>query len=136
VLETIIGLAVGGLLILFLLYTRVRRAIRQERLAHHDGWDEMMIKRLRSQGYHPFNEYRIDFFLGLPDLASCEAVRVQLEPEGFLLDVKSIAEQSDLPYSLHASKLMQLIVPDIQALSRRMSALAEQYHGRYDHWAA
>ncbi len=135
-LETIIGLAVGGLLILFLLYTRVRRAIRQERLAHHDSWDEMMIKRLRSEGYHPFNEYRIDFFLGLPDLASCEAVRAQLEPEGFAIDIKPIEEQSDLPYSLHASKLMQLIVPDIQALSRRMSALAAQYHGRYDHWAA
>ncbi len=135
-LETIIGLAVGGFLILLLLYTRVRRAIRQEGLAHHDSWDEMMIKRLRSEGYHPFNEYPIDFFLGLPDLASCEAVRGQLEPEGFAIDVKPIAEQSDLPYSLHASKRMQLIVPDIQAWSRRMGALAEQNHGRYDHWAA
>lgn len=135
-LETIIGLAVGGLFILWVLYVRVRRAIRQERLARHDSWDEMMIGRLRSEGYHPFNAYRVDFFLGLPDPSACEAVRGRLEPEGFEVDVRPIDNEPDLPYSLNASKSMQLIVPDIQAFSRRMSALAAEYHGRYDHWGA
>ncbi len=134
--EAFIGLAVGGVLILALLYVRLRRAFRQGNHAHRNSWDEMMVKRLRDGGYHPFNEYPVDFFLGLPDLAACEAVRGQLEPEGFRIDVKPIDDDSHLPYSLHASKAMRLIVPDIQALSARMSALAEQYHGRYDHWAA
>lgn len=135
-LEVLIGLGVGGLLILAVLYVRVRRAISQERHAGHDGWDEMMIGRLRAGGYHPFNEYRVDFFLGLPNEAACEGVRAQLEPEGFQIDVKPIENESELPFSLHASKMVQLLVPDIQATSRRMNALAEQYQGRYDHWAA
>lgn len=135
-LESIIGLAIGGVLILVLLYARVRRAIRAQSDAHRNSWDEMMISRLRDAGYYPFNEYRVDFFLGLPDEAACAAVSRALEPEGFEIDVKPIEQESDLPYSLHASKRMRLIVPDIQVLSRRMSALAEQYHGQYDHWAA
>ena len=134
-LEAIIGLALGGVLILVLLYVRVRRALRQG-LAQRNTWDEMMVARLRTQGYHPFNEYRVDFFLGLPDQAACDAVRAQLESDGFQVDVKPIEDESDLPYSLHAAKSMQLIVPDIQAVSERMGALAEQYRGRYDHWAA
>lgn len=134
--ETILALVIGGVLILALLYVRVRRAIGQYAHAHRNSWDEMMISRLRAEGYHPFNEYRIDFFLALPDEAACNAVRGQLEPEGFEVDVKPIDEQSDLPFSLHASKSMQLIVPDLQAHSRRMSDLAMQFGGRYDHWAA
>jgi hypothetical protein len=136
VLEAIIGLALGGVIILVLLYVRLRRAFRQERLARHDSWDEMMVGRLRTQGYHPFNAYRVDFFLGLPNPEACEAVRRQLEQEGFEVDVKHIQDETDLPYSLNASKSMQLLVPDIQAFSRRMSALAAEHHGRYDHWAA
>lgn len=134
--ETIIGLVIGGVLILALLYVRVRRAIGQYGNAQRNSWDEMMIGRLRSEGYHPFNEYRIDFFLALPDEAACAAVRGQLEPEGFEIDVKPIEEENDLSFSLHASKTMRLIVPDIQGYSQRMSELAEQFNGRYDHWAA
>ena len=135
-LETIIGLVIGGVLILALLYKRVRGAVRAGRSAHRDNWDEMMVNRLRADGYHPFNEYKVDFFLGLPDLPACEAVRAELEPQGFAVDVKQIEDERNLPYSLDASKSMRLIIPDIQACSQRMSALAEQYHGRYDHWAA
>ncbi len=135
-LESIIGLAVGAVLILGLLYVRLRRSLRGQSHAHRNSWDEMMVNRLRGEGYHPFNEYRVDFFLGLPDEAACEAVRGQLEGEGFQIDVKAIEDDSHLPYSLNASKMMRLIVPDMQAVSAHMSALAEQYHGRYDHWAA
>lgn len=134
-LEAIIGLAVGGLVILAVLYVRIRRGLRQG-MARRDSWDEMMVGRLRAEGYHPFNEYRVDFFLGLPDQAACDAARAELELEGFQIDVKPIEEESDLPFSLHAAKSMQLLVPDIQAVSQRMGTLAEKYHGRYDHWAA
>ena len=134
-LEAMIGLAIGGLVILAVLYVRIRRGLR-EGMARRNTWDEMMIGRLRAEGYHPFNEYRVDFFLGLPDQAACETARTELEPEGFQIDVKPIEDESALPFSLHAAKSMQLLVPDIQAVSQRMGALAEKYHGRYDHWAA
>ena len=133
--EIIAALALGGALVLAILYVRVRGALLQGR-RHHDDWDEMMIKRLRGQGYHPFNEYPVDYFLALRAEATCDRVRARLEAEGFSVDVKSIEGDSDLPYSLHASRTMRLIVPDIQALSQRMRALAEEFQGRYDGWAA
>ncbi len=47
-----------------------------------------------------------------------------------------MSEKTDLPYSLHASKSMRLIVPDMQALSTRLDALAAEFGGRYDGWTA
>jgi len=41
-----------------------------------------------------------------------------------------------LACSLHASKTMRLIVPDVQDISRRLTALATELRGRYDGWAA
>jgi hypothetical protein len=62
-------------------------------------------------------------------------VRARLEPE-FSVDVKPMQEEAEFPFSLHATKTMRLILPDMQALSARMSALAAEFHGRYDGWAA
>jgi regulator of RNase E activity RraB len=135
VIDVIAGLALAGAIVLAILYKRVRGALTQG-TRRHDDWDEMMIKRLRDQGYHPFNEYRVDYFLALRDTATCDQVRARLEPEGFAVDVKSIDGESELPFSLHASKTLRLIVPEIQTLSQRMRGLAEEFHGRYDGWAA
>ena len=99
------------------------------------GWDERIIERLRGRGYAPFTDYRVDFFLALPDEMACQAVRTRLEPE-FSVDVKDVEADSNLPFSLHASKTMRLILPDMKAISRRMTALAGEYQGRYDGWAA
>ena len=41
-----------------------------------------------------------------------------------------------LRYSLHARKSMQLTVPDMQSLSRRLTDTATALGGRYDGWAA
>ena len=90
---------------------------------------------MRSQGYAPFNDYRVDFFLALPDEAACQGARARLEPE-FSVDVKPISDQSEFAYSLHASKTMRLVVPDVQEISRRLTSLAAELHGRYDGWAA
>ncbi len=137
VIHAFIAVAVLGVLIVLIGYFRVRRALQQQRgLDQHEGWDEMMVKRLRADGYRPFNEYQVDFFLALKGEADCEAVRARLEPEGFAVDVKPMQDGSDLPFSLHASKAMKLLVPDIQAVSRHMNALAEEFQGRYDRWAA
>ncbi len=99
------------------------------------SWDQQIIERLRSRGYAPFTDYPVDFFLALPDEPACQAVRARLEPE-FKIDVRSMEGDAQLRFSLHATKTMRLILPEVQALSRRMTALAAEHHGRYDGWAA
>jgi len=118
-----------------LILIRVYVKLRAARSSRRESWDEQIVGRLRSQGYAPFNDYRVDFFLALPDDAACQAARVRLEPE-FSVDVKPLENDTELFFSLHATKTMRLIVPDIQAISRRLGALAAEYHGRYDGWAA
>jgi regulator of RNase E activity RraB len=120
---------------LALIVLRVFFKLRAAHGARRESWDARVIERLRSQGYAPFNEYRVDFFLALPDEAACQAARARLEPE-FSVDEKPLENDPDHGFSLHASKTMRLLVPDIQDISRRLTALAEEYQGRYDGWAA
>jgi hypothetical protein len=108
------------------------RAAQRQRAA---SWDQQIIERLRSRGYTPFTEYALDFFLALPDEPACQAVRSRLEPE-FKVDVRAVEGDSNLPFSLHATRTMRLILPDVQAIGRRMTALATEHRGRYDGWAA
>jgi hypothetical protein len=123
---------------------RLYMTVRKMRPAHSESWDEKMIERLRALGYAPFNEYPVAFFLALPDEASCGAVRQHLEPEGFSVDVKPMTTrlfgetetEGSLPLSLHATKNMRLLLADMIEHSHRFSALAHQYQGRYDGWAA
>jgi hypothetical protein len=112
---------------------RIYFKLRAARRSRAESWDEQMIGQLRSQGYAPFNDYRVDFFLSLPDEAACQQARTRLEPE-FSVDAKPMAEGGG--FSLHATKTMRLIVPDMQAMSRRLTALAAELGGRYDGWAA
>lgn len=128
----IVVFAAAAAVILARIYFKVRKIQR----AGTDGWDAKVIERLRSQGYAPFNDYRVDFFLALPDETACRSVRARLEPEGYSIDVKPIEDDPELLYSLHASKTMRLIVPDMQEISRRMTELAGEFHGRYDGWTA
>ena len=101
-----------------------------------ESWDEKVIAGLRSRGYAPFNAYPVDFFLALPDEAAAQSVRTRLESEGFGVDTKPMENDPELNISLHATKTMKLIVPDMQELGRRMTALAAEFRGRYDGWAA
>ena len=128
---TLLLLAAALALIAVRIYSKLRLA-RQSRA---ESWDEQVIGRLRSQGYAPFKDYRVDFFLALPDEAACQGARSRLEPE-FSVDVKPLENDPELAYSLHATKSMRLVVPDMQEISRRLTALATEFHGRYDGWAA
>jgi hypothetical protein len=123
-------LAALGLIVLRLFFK-----LRTARKSRAESWDEQIIGRLRSQGYAPFNDYRVDFFLALPHEAACQAARARLEPE-FSVDVKPLENDSELVCSLHATKTMRLVVPDMQDISRRLTALATELNGRYDGWAA
>jgi hypothetical protein len=118
---------------LALIVVRIFFKVRTVRASRAETWDEQMIGTLRSQGYAPFNDYPVDFFLALPDEAACNQARARLEPE-FTVDAKPMQEESG--FSLHAKKTMRLIVPEMQAISRRMTALAAELGGRYDGWAA
>jgi hypothetical protein len=119
-----------------IIVARVYFKVRGIQKSKQESWDERMIEQLRSKGYAPFNEYRVDFFLALPDETACQTVRSRLETDGFSVDTKPMAEKTDLPFSLHASKSMRLIVPDMQELTQRLTALAAEFGGRYDGWAA
>lgn len=101
-----------------------------------ESWDEKVIAGLRQRGYAPFNPYPVDFFLALPDEAAVEGVRSRLESDGFTVDVKPLENDPELHFSLHAKKTMRLIVPDMQELGRRLTAIATEFRGRYDGWAA
>jgi len=121
--------------VLALIALRIYLKLRTARTLRTESWDEQIIGRLRSQGYVPFNDYRVDFFLALPNEAACQGARARLEPE-FSVDVKPLENDPELTYSLHATKTMRLVVPDMQEISRRLTALATELHGRYDGWAA
>lgn len=118
---------------LALIVVRLYFKLRTVKGSRAETWDEQMIGTLRAQGYAPFNDYRVDFFLSLPDEAICTQARARLEPE-FSVDVQPMKEGTG--FSLHASKTMRLIVPEMQATSRRLTALATELGGRYDGWAA
>jgi len=126
---TVLVVALG--LIALRIYFKVRGSQR----SRAESWDEQIIAKLRSQGYAPFNDYRVDFFLALPDEAAAQGVRARLEPE-FQIDVRPLQNDRELACSLHASKTMRLIVPEMQEISRRLTALATEFGGRYDGWAA
>ena len=128
---TVLLLAAALALITLRIYFKLRLAQK----SRAESWDEQVIGRLRTQGYAPFNDYRVDFFLALPSEAACQGARARLEPE-FSVDVKPMQNDQELPYSLHAAKTMRLVVPDMQDISRRLTALALEFHGRYDGWAA
>jgi len=119
-----------------IIIARIFFKIKNIRGNKQESWDAKIIEQLRSKGYAPFNEYKVDFFLALPDEAACQRVRSRLESDGFSVDAKPMTEKTDLPFSLHASKSMRLIVPDMQALSTRLDALAGEFGGRYDGWTA
>ncbi|HEY2036647.1 MAG TPA: ribonuclease E inhibitor RraB, partial [Steroidobacteraceae bacterium] len=108
-----------------IIVARLYFTLRKLRPAHQETWDEKMVERLRSQGYAPFKEIPIDFFLALPDEAACNAVRARLEPDGFAVDVRPIEDEVTLPLSLHATKVMRLILADVVDISKAMTALAQ-----------
>lgn len=128
----VVAFVVAAAIIVVRIYFKIKN-IRSDK---QESWDAKIIEQLRSKGYAPFNEYKVDFFLALPDEAACQRVRSRLETDGFSVDAKPMAEKTDLPFSLHASKSMRLIVPDMQALSARLNALATEFGGRYDGWTA
>jgi hypothetical protein len=113
---------------------RIIMQIRKATTPVDNDWDSRFIGQLRKAGITPFEEYPVDFFFTLPTTAACDEVQALLEPEGYGCDSKPEIE-GGTGFSLHAQKATRLIVPDMQALTARFRALAEEKGGSYDGWA-
>jgi hypothetical protein len=122
----------GGLLAGFRIWQNLQKLRRQK----NDSWDARLIDQLRKRGSDPFKPHDVDFFLAFPTRQSAEDLATQLRAEGFNADVVDEPESGDLRWSLHLHKSMQLTVPDMQALSRRLTEAATARQGRYDGWSA
>jgi regulator of ribonuclease activity B len=126
-----------GVIAVAIIVARVYFNMRRLRKANStESWDEKVIMGLRARGYAPFNPYPVDFFIALPDDAAVQGARTRLESEGYGVDVKPLENDPELNFSLHATKTMKLVVPEMQEIGRRMTALATEFRGRYDGWAA
>jgi len=123
---------IGGVIAGF----RIWQNLQKLRSRKNDSWDAQLIDQLRKRGSDPFKPHDVDFFLAFPGKESADGVAAQLASEGFKTDVVDTPENGELRFSLHAHKSMQLTVPDMQELSRRLSDTAKARGGRYDGWSA
>ncbi len=122
----------GGLVAAWRIYQNLQKLRRQK----NDSWDERLIDQLRKRGTDPFKPHDVDFFFAFPSAQSAEELATELRGDGFDADVIDTPDAGELRFSLHAHKSMQLTVPDMQALSRRLSDAANIRKGRYDGWSA
>jgi regulator of RNase E activity RraB len=114
---------------------RIYFNVRKLRAQKTDDWDEKLVKNLRAQGGDPFSPYEVDFFFDLPDEAACEKVGALLRTRDYAIDYRRVDPDRGDRFTLHALKSVRVSVPDMQALTRELSALAVQHGGRYDGWA-
>jgi hypothetical protein len=114
---------------------RIYFTVRRLRAQQTDDWDERLVKNLRAQGGDPFSPYVVDFFFDLPDEAACEKVAALLRTREYTVDFRRVDADRGDRYTLHALRSLRVSVPDMQALTRELSALAVQHGGRYDGWA-
>jgi len=123
---------IGGLIAAWRIWQNLRKLQQRQ----NDSWDARLIDQLRKRGSDPFKPHDVDFFLAFPTQDAAERLAARLRNEGFDADVVDEPESGALRYSLHAHKSMQLTVPDMQDLSRRLTEQAKAMGGRYDGWSA
>lgn len=114
---------------------RIYFTVRKLGTQRAEDWDEKLVKNLRAQGGDPFSPYEVDFFFDLPDEAACEKVGALLRTRDYAIDYRRVDPERGDRYTLHALKSVRVSVPDMQQLTREMSALALQHGGHYDGWA-
>jgi hypothetical protein len=99
-------------------------------------WDARLIDQLRKRGSDPFKPHDVDFFLAFPSLAAAEQLLGQFRVEGFDGEVRDTPDNGELRHVVHLHRSMLLTVPEMQALSRRLTDAATARAGRYDGWSA
>lgn len=123
---------VGGAVAAWRIWQNLQKLRRQR----NDSWDARLIDQLRKRGSDPFKPHDVDFFLAFPTPDGAMEVERQLKGEGFDAEIVDTPDNGELRYVLHAHKSMQLTVPDMQELSRRLTEAATERKGRYDGWSA
>ena len=123
---------IGGVVAAWRIWTNLQKLRRQR----NDSWDERLINQLRKRGSDPFKPHDVDFLLAFTKPDGAMEVERQLKGEGFDAEIVDTPENGELRYVLHAHKSMQLTVPDMQELSRRLTEAATERKGRYDGWSA
>jgi Regulator of ribonuclease activity B len=132
-IEWLYGFAiVGGLIAAWRIWQNLQQLRRQK----NDSWDARVIDQLRKRGSDPFKPHDVDFFLAFPSAEAAEQLSTQLRSEGFDAEIRDTPDNGELRYVIHAHKSMQLTVPDMQELSRRLTDAALARGGRYDGWSA
>jgi hypothetical protein len=124
--------AIGGLIAVWRIWQNLAKLRRRK----NDSWDARLIDQLRKRGSDPFKPHDVDFFFAFPSREAADELAARLTTEGFKTDVIDAPENGELRYSLHAQKSLQLTVPDMQDLSRRLTDAALAKNGRYDGWSA
>ncbi|MDR2215869.1 MAG: ribonuclease E inhibitor RraB [Nevskiaceae bacterium] len=125
----VVGLIVVAVFSLMKIVTQWRRFGRST----VSDQDEAFILQLRKAGVNPFEQHDVDFFFTMPDARSSAEVVSRLTADGFT--VLSERANPDGDYSLNVQRRMRLIVPEMQALTVRFTALANELGGKYDNWA-
>ncbi len=114
---------------------RIYFTVRKLKGQQADDWDERLVKNLRAQGGDMFSPHEVDFFFDLPDEPACEKVAALLRARDYVVDYRRVDADRGDRYTLHALRSLRVSVPDMQALTRELSALAVHHGGRYDGWA-
>ena len=127
----VVFLVAGAAIAVWRIIYQIRRASKLQ----FDDWDTKLIERLRRSGADPFRPVEVDFFVALPNEEAATRVAGRLQTEGFVADVRPLADSIDYPWSVHALKTMTINVHGIREVSQRMRALAAECGGRYDGWA-
>lgn len=123
---------IGGVVAAWRIWHNLQKLRRQR----NDSWDARLIDQLRKRGSDPFKPHDVDFFLAFPTPDGAMEVERMLKGEGFDAEIVDTPDNGELRYVLHAHKSMQLTVPDMQELSRRLTEAATERKGRYDGWSA
>jgi len=122
----------AGAAVVFRFYSTMKKG----REVHGADWDTKLIAEMRKRGQDPFQPHDVNFFFALPTADAAAAVNKQLEADGFQINVKAVPDNSEFPFSLHASRNMRVHAPEMIALSKRFNELAKAHHGRYDGWGS
>ena len=115
---------------------RIWQNLQKLRQRQNDSWDAKLIDQLRKRGSDPFKPHDVDFFLAFPSLAAAEQLLAQFRAEGFDGEIRDTPDNGELRHVLHLHRSMQLTVPGMQELSRRLTDAATARAGRYDGWSA
>jgi hypothetical protein len=127
----VVFLIAGAAIAVWRIIYQIRRASKLQ----FDDWDTKLIERLRRSGADPFRPVEVDFFVAVPSEDAARGVAARLQTEGFVTDVRPLADSVDHPWSVHALKTMTINLHGIREVSQRMRVLAAECGGRYDGWA-